>query len=376
MESVKRDYSIDLLRIILMVLIVMGHCCAHTGIRESVTLFSFDWFSVWVIQTITTCAVNVFVLITGYFYDVQRFSAKKVTVLWSTVSFVSLISYVVSSLVGKTSLGVAGVIKVVFPILSKQYWFFTMYFLLMLLAPFIIRLLKSLSIEKHRILIIIVSIVFYVLPLFSIVFPEYDAQEGYSIIGFIALFIIGAYIKRIEKKFLNRKKFLLLSLLLNSLIMILSKVCLEKMTILLSLNIGTGLLYHINTVFQLMQSVILFLLVANTHIKSKLWKSIITCISSKMFVVYLIHDNPNLRPWIWGYIVTFFKTGNVIWVVIVSSIVIFSCATILSIVIKPALNIYTRCLIKVFGEHRLEKLDQLFEIEMQYGDETRENGKQ
>lgn len=371
MGSVKRDYSIDLLRIILMILIIMGHCCAHTGIRESVTLFSFDWFSVWTIQSITTCAVNVFVLITGYFYDAQRFSTKKVIVLWSAVSFVSLISYSISSLAGKTSFGVLGTIKAFFPILSKQYWFFTMYFLLMFLAPFVIRLLKSLSTDKHRILVIIISIVFYVLPLLSIVFPEYDAQEGYSIIGFISLFIVGAYLKRIEKKTSNRK--LLLLLFLNSLIMIFSKACLEETVTLLSLNVGTGLFYHINTIFQLTQSVILFLLFANAHIKSKFIKSVVSGISSNVFVVYLIHDNPNLRPYIWGHIAMLFKTGNVLWIVVVSSIVIFLCATILSIVIKPALNLYARCLINVFGEHRLEKLDQLFEMEC--GDGTRENGK-
>lgn len=356
MQNENRNYSIDLLRIIMMFLIVLGHCCTHTEIRENVTIFSFDWFGVWSIQTITTCAVNVFVLITGFFYDKNQFSLKKIIRLWCAVSTVSLLGYFFTIMIGRVNISLKGIIEVIFPILSKQYWFFTVYFLLMFFAPFLSELIKSISKENHKVLVGIIIVAFYILPVFSIIFPEFDAYEGYSIVGFISLFIIGAYIKR--SKFGTKKTVLFMFVMINSVIMLLSKIVLEIAANRLSLNFGTGLFYHINTIFQLVQAILLFLIVSRIKVKSLGLKKVINKLSVNVFIVYLIHDNPNVRMVIWDYVKLFFESENVVCVVLISSTLVFLISLIMAIVVCPLSNMYTNALIKMIGQNRIIKVEK------------------
>ena len=67
MKDQERNFGVDFLRIILMVFIIIGHLYAHTGIRELLPFLSSKWIFTWFTQAITVCAVNCFVIITGYY---------------------------------------------------------------------------------------------------------------------------------------------------------------------------------------------------------------------------------------------------------------------------------------------------------------------
>lgn len=359
MQREDRDYSIDILRIFMMFFIVLGHCCTHTGIRESATVFTVDWFGVWGIQTITTCAVNVFVLITGFFFERQQFSLRKMLRLWCAVSLVSALSYVVALVAGKVgSFDVGGIIGVLFPVLSKKYWFFTMYFLLMVFTPSLVSFIRAISKEQHKTLVVIIVLVFYILPVFSYIFPEYDLQEGYSIIGFVSLYIIGAYIKRSKPQINKVTIWVLIDI--NSAIMLSSKVLLTLITSKLSISAGTGLFYHINTIFQLAQAVLIFLAVYGIKIETDIRKKVISFISTNVFIVYLIHDNPNIRVLLWGYVSSFFENGNAILIVVVSSTLVFMVSLGISFVIRPLSNLYSEILIKMIGQKRISTIERFF----------------
>ena len=83
--SQTRNTGIDLLRLVLMFLIVMGHLFAHTHIREQLPVLSDKGLWCWGAQTICLCAVNCFVLITGYFMINARWKLEHLLKLWLTI---------------------------------------------------------------------------------------------------------------------------------------------------------------------------------------------------------------------------------------------------------------------------------------------------
>lgn len=72
--KVERNYGIDLLRICLMIFIVIGHLFVHTGIRTNIEFMSDKWLFTWALQTITVCAVDCFIIITGYYMSSEKYN--------------------------------------------------------------------------------------------------------------------------------------------------------------------------------------------------------------------------------------------------------------------------------------------------------------
>ena len=183
----QRNYGIDLLRVVLMLLIITGHMFVHTDIRNELSPYSSEWFFSWIYQTVIVCAVNCFVLITGYFSNADNYNVriKRIVLLYGQVLFYSVAIYAILVLAGKTSFSYGGIVRAIFPVASGQYWFFSSYILLMFFIPFLNVMLSNLNDYCLKFLNVVILLVFYCLPVFSIVFMQFDPTEGMGIIGFV-----------------------------------------------------------------------------------------------------------------------------------------------------------------------------------------------
>lgn len=293
------NYGIDLLRIVLMLFIISGHLLVHTNIRSDVTEYSSKWGFTWIYQTITVCAVNCFILITGYFSSVNNHSirVKKIALLYGQVLFYSVVIYSVLVLLGKVDFSIVGMIHSLFPLMSGQYWFFSSFILLMLLMPFINHMLGRLNDYCLKTLIFIIVIFFYILPIFSIVFIQFDLTEGMGIIGFTTLYMIGYSLKRLDVRISKLR--CVVGLFINCMVVFGSKIALTYVINTLQIDAGSGLLYHYNSIFQLINAVLLLLLFKQINIKGKL-ATISSFVSSSVFGVYLLHEHPDIRKIIWN----------------------------------------------------------------------------
>ena len=70
---------------------------------------------------------------------------KKLLNLWCQVAFYSVTTYLVASLLIYNDFSVKNLIGCFFPIVNEKYWFFTAYFILMLLSPFLNKILNNAS---------------------------------------------------------------------------------------------------------------------------------------------------------------------------------------------------------------------------------------
>lgn len=293
----KRDNGIDLLRIVLMFMIVMGHMFTHTNIRTLTEAFSVKWYIIWLIQTITICSVDCFIIISGYYGCESKFHLSKIKTLWGKTIFYSVVitGILLSTKAFKMSGGT--LLNAFFPVLRNEYWFITTYILLYIFTPFLNRLLGVLNTVQLKVLGILIVLIFYVEPILSVVFYQVDSLEGFGIIGFITLYLIGAIIRK--KEVYLTKKTCILVLTVNAIVMCGSKAVLTFFTQSWHVNFGTALLYHYNTLFVLLNAIALIFLFRGMKLPKQLQRTIIITTPS-ILAVYLLHEKPALRSILWN----------------------------------------------------------------------------
>lgn len=291
----ERNISIDLLRIVLMFLIIVGHIFAHTHIRTTLPLFSGKWLFTWGLQALTVCAVNCFILITGYFMSSRTFKSSHVLKLWFKTFIYSMLVGNLFWILKLAPFSVKGFIGNVFPVLSQVWWFISCYILLYFLAPFINAGLNSLTKKQFNCLMLLNVIVFYCLPIFAMFFIPFDLTEGMGIIGFVTLYITGAYLAK--SNFNISLKWCFIWLIINNAVILISKILLTLITQKYNIEAGTALFYHNNTIFEIFNAVLLFLIFKQIKITNL--SKIIMFFSSSVFAVYLIHEQPLMRNLLW-----------------------------------------------------------------------------
>ena len=89
----KRKTNIELLRIISMFMIVVYHYCCHGYLIREVGTAGYNTPILWLIYTFCYSAVNIYVLISGYFLCKSEFKWKKVLKIYIEVLFYSVIIF-------------------------------------------------------------------------------------------------------------------------------------------------------------------------------------------------------------------------------------------------------------------------------------------
>lgn len=205
MNKVSRNYGIDLLRIISMLGVVFLHVLGHGGIL-SLDLSPVNFSMVWFIEILAYPAVNCFVLISGYIgYKEEKIfpKIKNLLNLAFTVAFYSVSLFLIFKFFGPETLGLKELVKSFFPIILKNYWFFTAYVGLFLLSP-MLNLLVYKSNFKHAFVYLVVFSLFSII---STVYDSFSFIGGYSVIWFVLIYLLGAIIKKYNFSKLFSKKY-------------------------------------------------------------------------------------------------------------------------------------------------------------------------
>ena len=146
-NSLSRQSSYELLRIICMLMIVALHI-----VKSHIEILGYsDWIS-WIVRSFCICAVDVFVLISGYFGI--HFRLNRLVSLDLQTLFYSIASLLFLIIIGYHEIGVLD-FHALIPIITKRYWFVTCYAVLYLLSPFINIVFALLSKEQLKTILII-----------------------------------------------------------------------------------------------------------------------------------------------------------------------------------------------------------------------------
>ena len=204
MNAVKeRNYSIDLLKFICMLGIIILHLTGQGGLLK-LSVNNYITVNIYrIINNIFLASVNVFCIITGYLYaEKKKTHCKNVIDIIFTMIFYSIIITVVFysfDFYNVRNLGKLELLRSLFPPMVGRYWFVTCYVFLFFMINYINKFLNILNKKQHRILIIIIFVFF---SLFSEMgaYDYFRIQWGYSPFWLIYLYMIGSYIKKYKIK--------------------------------------------------------------------------------------------------------------------------------------------------------------------------------
>lgn len=290
-KSPTRNSTVELLRILAMGMIVLSHICCHSGFDRTYSLLTVNRLFVQ-FGYLGNLGVVLFLLISGYFLCESTFRIRSLSRLLAQVWFYSIALFLICRFGFDYSDSGEGLLRVFFPTIWNEYWFFTAYVVLLLLTPFLNLLLHTLTREQYRTLL-------GILVLLWVLIPTLTKQQMYAseIPQFLLFYLLGAYMRRFpdnpfQKRALRWSAFLGAFALLYGLTVVLGY--LERYT---PEAFGASLrFYDRNSVLILTAALGLFSLAVYGR---PFTNRFVNAVSGCTLGVYLIHDNPAIRELLW-----------------------------------------------------------------------------
>ena len=286
-KKITRDYGLDIVRVISMLGIVILHingaggvldCCQN---QQAVGLY---WTAFWV-EILAYTSVDIFGLMSGYLgiYKKKTSCVRILELICIVFFYCVCITVVFKIAFPEMVIGIKGLLKGVFPQIVGRYWYITCYIPIGIFQPYINKAILSLSEKEHLRLSILIIAVFGLLQSFVIV-DLFTFKQGYSFVWLLCLYIVGAYIKRVDLfRSANKIKQKSMAILLaGSVVLLVGNIFVDFV---IHKNISYFVSY-ISPIILLMSICIIFLF-RNTEIKS--FSKIIATLSMVTFDVYLLH---------------------------------------------------------------------------------------
>ena len=191
-----RNYGIDLLRMLSMLMIIVLHMMGNGGILAAAEPQSAHYWVAWALETAAYCAVNCYALISGYVGVDTEHRAGSIIFLWLQVVFYTVSLTVLFALLLPGSVTANNVLRALLPVSFRQYWYFTSYFCLFFFLPALNHLF-SLPRRQLRNLVLAIAALLSLLPTLR-GYDLFQTNAGYSVIWLGALYVLGGYLKRYQ----------------------------------------------------------------------------------------------------------------------------------------------------------------------------------
>ena len=289
----ERNYGIDLLRIVSMLMVVITHIFRFGGVYSE-NLTGVGRILIVVMDVLCLCAVNCFALISGYVGVRPKHKYSNIISLWLLVFFYGIVFLTVFALVAPKKITFEIVFQSLFPVLSNRYWYFTAYFALFFIMPFLNKGIQNLSDIQLRNTCICIVALFSVISTIGNFWNEsiFNLEFGYSVLWLMSLYVIGAYLKRCGDCFFKNHKVRnwFFVYVVGAFLTIISKFIIGSVSKIIGLDNSGGELFQYNSPTILLESIGLFMAFVYLRIPTGMTK-VIAYASPLAFSVYIIHYN-------------------------------------------------------------------------------------
>ncbi len=299
----KRMVNMELLRIVAMMMVVMLHYLGKGNLLPSLTgSMGVNGYVAWGMESLCIVAVNVYMLISGYFLVESGFKPGRLVELLCQVLFYAILVPVVLVALGIISIDVFSlnhILETVLPVQMVHYWFITAYVIMYLLSPVLSVAAKGMKQEQLR-STIIALLLFFAVSKSILPFQLAVDNKGYDGLWFICVFLVAAYIRLYGLDFFTAKgngRRGMLCYLTGCVGIFVVMLCVR------AVYLKTGSLdhfiqntYHYNHILNLFAAVSLFY--AFYHLKfdgEKWWSRLICKVAPYTLGVYLLHEQLDMR---------------------------------------------------------------------------------
>ena len=306
MAERKRNANMELLRIIAMAMIVVLHFFKHSGYLpessvavEGASLNGLNIIAI-VMESFCIVAVNVYLLISGYFSIDSKWKPSKLLGFLCRVWFYTLLIPIAAACMGIPILaeeeGIYGLLKYILPVGTSHYWFVTCYFQLLLLMPLLNHAIKAMTGKQLKtvLLALLIPVCFIksICPI-EMVTDNY----GYDLLWFICLYLTGAYLRSLGEQTLDllKKKGLFLyigSCLITAVMVILLYGLLGRIP---ALRYYASVPWHYNFLLCFTGAIGLFLAFMNLELTEGKGAENIRKVAKYSFGIYLFHEHLDIQ---------------------------------------------------------------------------------
>ena len=288
-HATQRHYGIDALRILSMFLVVILHVLGFGGVLYNATPFSSTFVVGWVLETVAMCSVNCYGLISGYVGIKAKYRYSNLVLLWLQVWLYSVGITLIFWLIDPGSVPSSQLLRCFFPVASVDYWYISAYVGLYLFIPCLNFVVDHLNRQQAKFLCWGMVLLFSLMPMLFGADP-FSMTHGYSMAWLVALYILGACIRKHDFLRGIRSSSVVIACVLSVLAAVGSKLLLISGKIeFLSKYFSENILLVYTAPTILMLSVGLLLLCARKPSAGRIQTKIVGWFAPVALGVYIIH---------------------------------------------------------------------------------------
>lgn len=357
--------NLDLLRSVAMMLVVVLHYLGKGELLSELTDpdMSLTEGVAWFLEALAIVAVNVYMLISGYFVSTSSFKVSRLLKLWLQLEFYSVVVGSVAMLAGwvpAEDINTYFLLGLLFPVSMGHYWFMTAYIYLYLLFALFGPVLKKLDKQQLQLILVLLFTVFCLVKSFVPVRFELD-ELGYDCLWYMCMFLLGAYIRRYGLPVLTGK-------LRSAALYILACCAIFAGTMLMreiylrtgSLSYIIKFLYDYNHIANVLAALGLFGLFLHMRLPEGLGR-IVGKIAPYTLGVYLLHENQAVR-YLWQNLLGADRIHTVLGLllgVLIAVVIVFTAGILVDMLRSKVMGLAHRGLFHVKAYRMLtEKVDE------------------
>ena len=186
----KRNYGIDLLRMVAMWLVAALHIIGIGGIITGSELMSGQFLTAQLLRIAMLCAVNCYALISGYVGWDRRQRLSSLATLW--VKAVVYCVIITAWFSRGRDFDYKTWLNALLPVTTGQYWYLTAYAGLFVLIPILNFTIQNMPKKELTITISSIFILFCILPI-SPLTDAFYLHDGYSVLWLAVMYLLGGY---------------------------------------------------------------------------------------------------------------------------------------------------------------------------------------
>ncbi len=290
----QRNIGIDILRIVSMFFIIIGHILMQGGFLSAYSNVGFqgNYYFFNAIYVLAYCGVNCFALVSGYVGWQNTFKLEKIIKLWANVVFWSVGVSLILFVYNKDFFSVKEAISMFLPLIRGRYWFFNAYFVMFMFSPLLNHLIRTLPKKTFQYFLFVAAFVFCVVPFLALGNDVLRIQSGFEFSWLMVMYLVGGYFSKypVTVKKPNKCFFACLSFTLLNFIY---KYLVELVTVKLFGAPSHGDLFMSYTSpIAVGEAVCLLLCFSNLKLNNKKLIKLISFITPAIFSVYIIHVHP------------------------------------------------------------------------------------
>lgn len=332
----KRNANMELLRMISMCMVVMLHALGKSGLLVNLASeFSVNGVIAAVFEALSISAVNIFILISGYFLIDSEFKIGRLVELILQMLFYSIGAFAVCLMLDirpEGGINIYFLTNILFPVHMEVFWFLSSYVIVYALLPVISKGVKAITKKQFTMLLAVMLFFESIFKTFLPVRFEGD-KRGYDAIWFLTVFLIGAYFKLYGFKHIKSAFGGLILYLVATVFIVAENFTIDFCTV----HFGrfeeiNDVAYEYNHIFVLLSAIGLFACFLNRKEAGIKASKVICALSPMALGVYLFHENLSLRyNWQkWLGIYDSINTPTLVFVgkIICAVLVIYICGTV------------------------------------------------